>query len=110
MLTLYWRPLSQPTGDYKVFAHLMDLQGGLATQRDSLPLEGSVLTSQWSPREVLTDLYRIPLPSDLAEGVYQLEVGMYRPDSGERLPAVDAAGDRWLHDKIVLQQVEIRQR
>jgi hypothetical protein len=107
-LTLYWRSLTQPTGNYKVFTHLMNGWGELAAQRDGLPLEGTVLTSQWSPREVITDKYAILVPSDLAEGVYQLEVGMYRPDSGERLPAVDARGNRWLHDKIVLQQVEIR--
>jgi len=109
VLTLYWRSLSRPAGDYKVFAHLMDAQGGLVAQRDSLPLGGSVLTSQWSSREIITDRYPIFISSDLAEGIYRLEVGMYRPDLGERLPAVGAEGERWLHDKVVLQQVEIRQ-
>jgi hypothetical protein len=107
-VTLYWRPLTQPTGNYKVFTHLMNGQGELVAQRDDLPLGGLVLTSQWSPREVLTDHYSILIPADLAGGTYQLEVGMYRMESGERLGAIDASGNRWLNDKIVLQQVEIQ--
>jgi hypothetical protein len=93
-----------------VFIHLMNNQGELVAQRDALPLGGTVLTSQWSPDEVLTDPYTLALPPDLPQGDYQLEVGMYRPETGERLSAVNGEGQRWLHDKIVLAQIAIRQQ
>jgi hypothetical protein len=107
-LTLYWRPMVQPSGNNKVFIHLMNAQGELVAQRDALPLGGTVLTSQWSLDEVLTDPYTLSLPPDLPEGDYQLEVGMYRPETGERLAAVNGEGQRWLHDKIVLAQITVR--
>ncbi len=107
-LTLFWRSPGQPTGNYKVFIHLMNAQGELIAQRDDLPLGGLVLTSQWSPGEVITDQFFVALPSNLPQGTYQLEVGMYRPGTGERLVALDRVGNRWQHDKIVLQDVEIQ--
>jgi hypothetical protein len=35
----------------------------------------------------------IPLPADLPQGEYRVRAGLYRPDTGERLPLVGAAGD-----------------
>jgi len=106
-LVLYWRPTTQPTGDYKVFTHLMDDSGTLVTQDDALPLGGLVLTSEWQPREIIEDVYHLDVPVDIRDGEYQLEVGMYIPDTGMRVPAMDAAGNRWLNDTVVLRQISI---
>jgi hypothetical protein len=107
-VTLYWRPSSTIEDDYKVFVHVMSSSGELVAQRDSLPLGGTVLTSHWSPMEIITDPYCLSLPAGLAEGSYRIEVGMYKPDTGERLSAVDAEGNRWLDDKVILESFEVQ--
>jgi hypothetical protein len=106
-LTLYWRAAVQPAGNYKVFVHLMNSAGELVAQVDGLPQGGLVLTGEWLPREVIEDVYHLGLPADIPAGDYQLEVGMYLSDTGTRLLATDAAGNRWTNDKIVLQQLSV---
>jgi hypothetical protein len=102
---LYWRAKTYPSGNYKIFVHLVDAQGQLIEQSDHFPLEGRVMTSQLLPLEIITDSCIITIPEELARGVYQLEVGMYEPETGERLPALTENGERWQHNKIVLQRL-----
>ena len=67
-------------------------------------------TTGWLPGEVLEDPYRIPVPSDAPPGAYQIEIGMYDPDTLERLPARDADGNRLAQDRILLTEIEIEER
>ena len=104
---LYWRALSRPTGDATVFVHLLSQDGRLVAQRDSPPAGGRRPTSWWLPGEVLADQYRLDL-TEVEPGSYQIEVGMYDPVTGARLPltvgGVRQPGDRWLlPDKIVVR-------
>ncbi|MEW5957305.1 MAG: hypothetical protein AB1801_06255 [Chloroflexota bacterium] len=82
-LKLYWRPTAIPPADYTVFVHLLDPAGSLVTQADSPPASGGYPTSLWDPGEIIVDTH--PLPA-LPPGRYILQVGLYRPDMGERLP------------------------
>jgi hypothetical protein len=41
---------------------------------------------------------------DVPPGQYRMAVGMYNPDSGARLPIVDAAGDRQPEGALVLPE------
>jgi hypothetical protein len=82
-LTLFWQADVIPSADYTVFVHLLDSHGNLAAQFDNPPAAGAYPTSLWDPGEIIADERWL---SDLAPGRYTLQVGLYRPDTGERLP------------------------
>ncbi|MER3400363.1 MAG: hypothetical protein C4313_04390 [Thermoflexus sp.] len=86
---LLWRALRPPDRDYVVFTHLLDPSGRLVGQHDRPPLPP---TSRWRPGGIYPAVYQIPLPSGREAGPYTLRVGLYRPDTGERLPGPDEGG------------------
>ncbi len=103
-LSLYWQATSDVREDYKVFTHLADGQDRIWGQKDSQPVEGLYPTSHWQPGRIIRDAYDIAVPDDTPAGQYVLFVGMYAPDSGERLPAFGENGQRLLADRIPLDQ------
>jgi hypothetical protein len=105
-LTLHWACLAPLELDYTVFAHLTDSAGQLVSQADGPPAEGAYPTSAWVPGEVIAE-ERVFAFQDLAPGTYQILVGMYLLESGERLPAVDAEGEILLDDTVPLAEVEL---
>ena len=64
----------------------MDDEGRPVAQQDSEPVGGLRPTTTWDEGEVVHDRVGVLLPTDLPAGEYQILVGMYRPESGERLP------------------------
>lgn len=98
-LLLYWEPLAQAEVDYVVFVHLSGaadpVKGGTVwDQDDHRPLNGFASTLSWKPGTLYRDPYRLLVKPDVAlqPGTYTIEVGLYDPDSGERLPVFDDAG------------------
>ena len=81
-LTLYWQAVDLMSERYTVFVHLVDASGKLVAQRDSEPLNGTAPTPSWLYNEVVTDPYKIDLPTNLASGEYSLIVGMYNASRG----------------------------
>jgi hypothetical protein len=82
-LKLIWQTSAIPPADYTVFVHLVDPDGNLIAQADSPPAKGAYPTSLWDPGEIIVDEHEI---RDLPPGHYTLQVGLYQPDTGERLP------------------------
>lgn len=83
-LTLYWRAEGSPAADYTVFVHLLDPRGQVVAQADGPPVGGAYPSSLWEAGEIIIDRHSLPaLPS----GQYTVLVGLYRTDTGERLPA-----------------------
>jgi hypothetical protein len=101
-LTLYWQALSETDTSYTVFTHLIDGQGHIWGQQDSVPGHGSLPTSSWLTGEYIVDRYDIQVRSDAPPGEYLIELGMYEPATMIRLSVFDAqgagAGDRILLD------------
>jgi hypothetical protein len=88
-LTLYWQTIALPTMDATLFLHLYDEDGLLVSQFDGPLLDGTRPTSSWRPGEMVSNTVSLPLPADnLAPGSYQLEMGLYTLESGERLVVV----------------------
>jgi hypothetical protein len=85
-LTLYWRAVAEPSGSYLVFIHLVDQAGNIISQIDTVPAGGARPTSGWRAGEFITDTHVLSIPADLPPGPYQLNVGLYDPDDGARLP------------------------
>jgi len=89
-LTLYWQRIGPVDGDWTVFAHVLDGEGELVTQMDEQPLSGDYPTSFWQLGEVIQDVHTMDMPDELPPGEYAVRVGLYRLETGERLPVVGA--------------------
>jgi hypothetical protein len=88
-LSLVWQAVPLATADYTVFIHVVDSAGNRLAGNDAQPW---VPTSQWVRGEVVVDEWVVPIPDDLSPGDYQFIVGIYRADTGERLPLFDMTG------------------
>ncbi len=104
-LTLYWQPLGSIDEDYTVFTHLLDSGGQLRAQKDNPPVSGLLPTSAWEVGETIQDRYIIPLAPDVPPGEYQLEIGMYQLETGQRLEV--RGGPEGERDRILLDKVEV---
>jgi hypothetical protein len=91
-LTLFWQAHEPVPERYAVFAHVLNEEGQLVAQQDGEPLGGSRPTNTWSEGDLIADRVGIPIPPEVPRGSYRLVVGMYRPDSGERLSVQDEEG------------------
>lgn len=80
-LNLVWHSLMQTEQRFSVFVHVLDENGQLVAQADAEPQGGRYATPLWQPGEYIPDDYAFNLPP----GTYTLRVGLYVPETGERL-------------------------
>lgn len=81
---LYWQNLSEVDQDYTVFTHLVG-PGGLQGQIDRQPFNALWPTSRWFSQSIVVDRFDIPVALDASPGNYQIYVGMYTFETGQRL-------------------------
>ncbi len=77
-VTAAWRADAQPSRDLSVFVHLVDADGLIAAQLDTLHGGGLSPTSQWHPDELRIDTYPIRIPATVYtpnEG--RIAIGLY---------------------------------
>ena len=91
-VALRWRCERLIDKDYTVFVHLLDGQEKVRGQQDVAPGGGFVPTSRWQQGEELVDRYALPIDAQAPAGELRIEIGMYLPANGERLPVLDDAG------------------
>lgn len=91
-VTLYWHADKAPGGDYRVFVHLLDGRGEMVAQHDGPPRWGRYPTLAWRAGDVVPDEHALALPASWVGGPFSLAVGMYRPDTLERLPVTGPEG------------------
>jgi mannosyltransferase len=95
-LTLLWESLSdEDAGDLVVFAHLLAGDGRLVGQHDGVPGQGARPVSGWVPGEFILDFHEMAFRDPAFEGMARVEVGLYDPQSGERVRLENGA-DRFL--------------
>ena len=87
---LTWYAPQAPDTDYAVFVHA-ERNGSIVAQHDGDPAGGLAPMSQWRPGDMVIDEH--PLAGAWDAGRDQVVVGLYRRDTGKRLPVVDAAGN-----------------
>ncbi|MCU0500148.1 MAG: glycosyltransferase family 39 protein [Anaerolineae bacterium] len=105
-VTLYWQALEPTDEDISIFLQLVAGQDQVLGQVDSYPGGGAYPTSMWSPGQIFRDEYMVPLRSVPGEPLAaQLLAGLYRFQTGKRLPAVDPQGQTV--DPAVLTRVKI---
>jgi hypothetical protein len=101
-LTLHWQALDR-LGYYKVFVHLYDARtGALVAQHDAVPRGWTYPTNWWEAGEVVSDEVSLPL-AGVPAGVHRIGVGVYDPDTLERLPVQTGDGAP-LGDRLDLEE------
>ena len=91
-VAFYWQaqvPLAQ---DYSVFVHVDDAAGRTVVQADAGVTGGLFPMYEWEPGDLIVDRRAVALPTDLPAGWYRLNVGLYEPPAGDRLPVL-SGGD-----------------
>jgi hypothetical protein len=84
-VTLDWQALTVPQDDYVVFVHLLLPPDAVWAQRDAMPQTGAAPTSTWAAGQRVTDMVELVVPAEAPAGLYTVEIGLYDPDTGERL-------------------------
>jgi len=102
-LGLYWRPLLDtppPLGTPKVFVQLRNNRGETISQADHFLYEGLLTLEEWKvlrkDDEWLRDTadLRLPLPLPIDGQPYQIYIGLYNPETFERVPILnDTSGE-----------------
>jgi hypothetical protein len=105
-VALTWIVGSAPERDYSVFLHLVDAGGKQWGGGDGAPRQNTYPTSRWESGEVVVDERTISVAADVPPGRYHLYAGWY--DSGGRVAAFGAEGERLPNDALELGQVEVR--
>ena len=95
--------------NYKVFRHLVGPDGRFYGQVDSVPQEWASPTSSWLPGEIILDDCEIEVAIDAPPGNYALEVGMYDPDTMQRLPVFRRGGSRLEEDRFLIEGLSLAQ-
>jgi hypothetical protein len=104
-VTLIWQAIQSPQQGYTVFVHLTRPGGGLISQHDGLPANGTRPTDTWSPGDQITDDHQFAIPSDTPPGEYWLQVGMY--NSAGRLLVTDPGQASVADNVIVLGSIQV---
>jgi hypothetical protein len=91
IVTPAWDVRGRPSADYQVFVHVIDSAGRTVAQVDVAPGGGNAPpTSAWEPGQQIAVPLPLPLPDALPAGAYQVTLGMYDPQNGQRLPFTGA--------------------
>jgi 4-amino-4-deoxy-L-arabinose transferase-like glycosyltransferase len=107
-VTLYWRAEAEFDQNYTAFVHLIGPDGRLYGQVDQVPGAGAFPTSGWLPGEYLSDGYAIPVAANAPAGDYQLEIGWYNPETGQRLAVQSLNGQPYQDDKVLLPGLTVK--
>jgi hypothetical protein len=99
---LFWRGEQNLTTNYSTFVHLVDAEGRVVAQKDSLH-PANLPTTQWETNAYAVDAHRLTIPRGLPRGVYTLIVGVYDPATGLRLTRASAPDARFFTSARLLE-------
>jgi len=83
-LTLYWQAAGPVAKHYSVFVHLVRPAVHTWGQDDRLN-PGDIPTPRWPVDRYVRDAHALTVLPGTPPGEYQIEVGLYEPDTGRRL-------------------------
>jgi hypothetical protein len=107
---LYWQAESHIESSFKVFVHLLNADGQVVAQDDSIPAVWKYPTNAWKPGEVIVDFHQFPISANVPPGEYTLQAGLYNEDGGGvRVKQVDASGNP-IDDRAILSKINIPTR
>ncbi len=108
VVKLNWLGEKRPGLAYKFFVHVFDKETKeIVAQVDTMPLNWRLPTSDWKSGELVADEIRLSLDG-VPPGTYQVAIGVYEEDSGERLPITnyDERLQTSSEDRLILKDLE----
>lgn len=90
-LTLYWKAIQPVPVNYSVFVHLVRPPEHLWGQDDRLNPADFPMT-RWPLDKYVRDEHRLPVLPGTPPGEYEVQIGFYRQDTGERLLVSEPEG------------------
>ena len=94
-VTLYWQATGETDQNYALFVHLLDEQDLIVAQKNTHPGLGNFPTSRWRVGDSFAETYRLLVPETAyAPAAGPLEVGLYLPETGQRLRTPGGADNR----------------
>ncbi|GIK58541.1 MAG: hypothetical protein BroJett015_42040 [Chloroflexota bacterium] len=96
LINTAWQQKSHPQ-PLKIFIHVLNENGDIVGQWDGL----GAAWKGWRPGDALLHSHTIPLPDTLSPGAYEVRIGLYHPQTGQRWLLETGA------DYVVLGDVEI---
>jgi len=100
-LITYWHVLDKAPLSTTVFVHLLDAHSTIWAGWDGL----DVSPSGWQRGDVVVQYTRLTVPPDAPPGEYQVEIGVYTADDGQRSAIFE--GDEEVADRLLLQPVQV---
>jgi hypothetical protein len=98
-LTLYWRAQQRNPDPLKVTNQAYYGDGTMVVHKDAVPVCDRRPTERWRPGEEIVDVHDLTVIEGTPPGVYPLYTALYHPDTGARVPVLDAAGNA-IDDKV----------
>ncbi len=84
-IELQWQAGQSIDKNYHIFIHLTTSDGRMVAQADGQPALWTRPTSTWLPGETITDRHGLWIPPETPPGDYNLLLGLYNPETGQRL-------------------------
>lgn len=106
LLHSYWTLYAQaPQRDYSSFVHLRNAAGRIIWEGGAFQPAGRA-TSQWIERLYLEERTSIDIPATVPPGTYQLELGLYDPETLTPLSVLNEAGNP-VDARVIAGSVEV---
>ena len=107
-VTFYWGVLDRMDSSYTNFVHLVDPQTKeIVAQADVIPRGWTYPTSWWETDEWVEDTVRLSLDG-VSPGSYDLFVGWYDLETGERVPVYSETGESLRDEAAPIGQIQWR--
>jgi len=96
VVTVIWQPLDVSDTPLTAFVHLVgepnpETGTPLWRQDDHPPQNGRILTTTWDTTTSYQDTFQLPRTAELPSGEYRILIGLYNPETGERLTTTDGS-------------------
>ncbi|NDJ55274.1 MAG: hypothetical protein GYB68_19555, partial [Chloroflexi bacterium] len=93
MIVTAWEVLGETQGALRIFVHVVDQNDSILAQSDIL----GVPPDQWREGQVFLQAHDFLLPIDAPPGPYGLRVGLYDPNTTNRLAVLSPPGGNSVH-------------
>ncbi len=104
-----WQSSENGREDHVQYLHLGHTESGAWFIYDQEPLGPRLPTRLWYSGLADSETWQVPLPADLAPGLYQVFTGLYRTRDQERVPVTDTDGRLFIDARVPLGTLLIEQ-
>ena len=106
-LVFHWEANRKVRHNYKRYLHVIDAKSGEIVLQEDVSPDRAAPTEGWERGTMIDDTAYLQL-GDLAAGEYNIMIGLYDEQTGERLMAYQENGERYPENSVLLGRV-IRQ-